>query len=546
MFIQYPDGIEPFTVVCNVSVDHLFSNVKASTARGLPEVTVQPANDRPAIIVGGGPSLEGTLERIKEIKADGGVIFALNNAAKYLSDRGIRADFQIVLDARKENAEFVAGGWADHCLLASQCHKDVFDACTVPVSIWHPIIDGIDEVLPHKPVLIGGGTTVGLTGMCLVYTLGHRIMHLFGYDSSYQDESSHAYPQDLNKNQETLTIAVNNRRFRASVAMSAQAQKFPHLAVELAELGCEIYPHGDGLLQYVVQTMQAKAAQKVLTAVYDLASSPPTYDFIMFLGEAEKARITGEYTHLDVIFQPGPMFGFRDDQLPPSVAEREAMLHRICVSACRLLPSVRNVEVLKERRTVEGAVFPANWTEDFPASHYGTKYGKSAVRCLRASESARKEVEKTFGGGKYVSITLRESDYWPERNSNVQEWERVEGWLSLYGYKVIWLPDTNKPRKFGYLPAMHDLDLRIAVYEKCEVNLMVANGPIALCLYSDCKYLMFKPVTESCKSTSAAFLKANGMDTGDQYGPNGRVVWADDDAETVISSVSDFLQISTT
>lgn len=546
MFIQYPDGIAPIQVVCNSPMEALFSNVDSAVARSLPELSVQEEKHVPAIIAGGGPSLAEMLDRIREIKADGGVIFALNNVARYLHERGIRADYQIVLDARKENADFVRGDYADHCFLASQCHPDVYDACAMPITVWHPIVEGIEEHLPHKPTLIGGGITVGLSAMCVAYTLGYRVMHLFGYDSSYKEDDSHAYEQAMNKNQQTLRVAVDGRVFKASVAMAAQAQKFPHLAVELAEMGCEIYPHGDGLLQHVVKTMQKQSIETAMTAVYDLASSPPTYDFLSFLAEAEKARVDGNFTYLDVVFQPGPMGGFRDDNLPPAVEAREAMLHRICASACRLLPSVRNVEVLKSRRAVAGDVFPKEWREDFPVSHYGTRYFKDSARPLTATPSAKNLVARRFQSP-YATITLRQSSYWTTRNSSLPAWISAALFLVERGILPVFVPDYEGEDIEGFencREASIDIDVRLALYEGAVLNLGVSNGPMALCYLSQAPYMVFKLVDGNTPATSKEFLEAHGISEGGSFGENGTLVWKDDTEEVLLSEIGKWLDMN--
>ena len=74
-------------------------------------------------------------------------------------------------------------------------------------------------------------------------------------------------------------------------------------------------------------------------AVYDLGVSPPSYDFLSFLAEAERHRRANGFTHINLMFQPGPMNGFRDDELPPDTATREGMLWRVCAGMARLLPS---------------------------------------------------------------------------------------------------------------------------------------------------------------------------------------------------------------
>jgi len=543
MHVDSPSGAIKVEVDCNTPDVRLFDNVAKNATRGLDEVCIAKPSATPALIVGGGPSIADELPKIRDMQARGWPVFALNNAAKFLHDFGIMPDYQIILDAREANVGFI-GPHARHLLLASQCAPIMFDRAAeigIPVTLWHPLIEGLGQHIPNKRAcFIGGGTTVGLSGLCLVHTLGHREIHLFGYDSSHRFNKGHAYDQPMNATDEVVTVSVNSRRFQASITMAAQVAKFKELAAHLSELGTSLHLYGDGLLQTVWREMQRRASQRVLSAVYDLGSSPPTYDFISFLGEAEKARIEGGFDVLDVYFQPGPMRGFRDDALPPSPEKRECMLHRICVPACRLLPSVRHVAILREREPVEGDVFPKEWAIDVPISHYGTQHFRSALPCLRATDWARAKVGKDFAG-KYVTITVRESEYWPQRNSNLVAWAQVADWLRGRGYEVVWVPDTESHGR-GYAPAAFDIDIRMALYEGAALNLGVSNGPMALFLYSSVPYILFRLLDETTPATTAAFWRKCGVEPGTNLTRNGVCVWEPDDYEVIVNAVTQFLE----
>lgn len=550
LYVSSPTGSVEVKVDCNVEDSGLFSNVKNAVSLKLPGVKIEQEQKEIALVVGGGPSLRDTLDSILKMQGYGAKVFALNNAAQYLAENGIRADYQIVLDARPENAEFVSPDRADCLLLASQCHPKVFETALnrkANVMVWHPIIEGIEKYLdePNTP-LIGGGTTVGLSGLCLVYALGYRKIHLFGYDSCNRESGSHAYDQPINNGQETMRVATNNRVFESSIAMAAQAIKFPELAAHLAGLGCEIELHGDGLLQHMIRSRNIEDDMKILSVVYDLGSSPPTYDFMLFLSEAEKHRKENGFDMMDVYFMPGPINGFRDDNLPPDSIEREAMLNRICIPACGFVKSVRNVHRLRSRQAIDGDVFPVEWKPDFPQNHYGVKYLKNAHRCFTASDSAKREVKKRFPY-KYATITIREAEYWPERNSNKESARQLCDLLYEIGITPVIVPDTHGSTLIGYqscVDAARDIDLRLALYEGAEVNVGVANGPMGLCMVSDAKYVVFKMIDPSGKAqaSSEAFYNRHGVKVGDQFGPNGKVVWADDSPEVVTSEVYKFLR----
>lgn len=545
MLIRYSDQeqLSQLNVVPNTGDVGLFSNIESSAKRGLRELEACVDQMPPAVIVGGGPSLNSTLESIRHMKACGATIFALNNAARFLYENGITADLQIILDAREANAEFLDRRWAGEVLLCSQCHPALFDRAAeigLPVRIWHPVMEGIEKYIPHEnPLLVGGGITVGLSGMCVVYTLGHRELHLFGCDSCHSEKLHHAYEQILNDQDELTEVAVEGRVFRCSVAMAAQAQHFQPVAEMLANLDCEITVHGDGLIPHIANRMTVEC--KPLTAIYDLAVSPPTYDFIGFLSEAEVARIEGGYTCIDIVFQPGPIGGFRHDNLPPSVEERESMLHRICVPACRLLPTVRNVTVLKQRKAFTEDVFPKHWTEEAPISQYGTKYLHRTTRPLRSTAKAMSLVRQSFQE-RYVTITLREAEYWPERNSRLDQWTKVADYARSQGLRVVWVGDTSRSASIW----SWDIDYRMALYEGAVVNLAVSGGPSILMYCSDVPYLMFKILAPNSPTSSAAFLSAHGFDEGSQFSPNGKAIWSDDDAETVIGELKAFLHPETT
>jgi hypothetical protein len=544
MLIGFPEEgeFQKLSVVCNTGDGELFSNVESAMKRGLPEIQAYDPVAMPAVICGGGPSLESTLEKIAQMKQHGARIFALNNSAKFLYEHGIQPDVQVIIDSRAKNVDFLEKRWAGEVLLASQCHPDLFDHCEkigYPVRLWHPIIDGIEKYLKPQPMLVGGGLTVGLSGMCLVFSLGHRHIHLFGYDSCHGEGKSHAYKQPMNDADELVDVAVDGRSFQCSVTMAAQASSFQRIAEMLANHDCEIYVHGDGLIPHIANRMTREV--KVLNAVYDLGVSPPTYDFIGFLAEAEKARISGGYTDLDVTFQPGPIGGFRNDNLPPSIEEREGMLHRICVASCRLLPSVRNVTVLKHRQELKGELFPKDYTLDFPLNHYGTRYFKNAPLCLTATAQAKAHVKKHFPM-KYVTITLRTSEAWSARNSNEKEWWKVAKFLYEKGIHTIWVRDTNDPTADIY---SWDVDMRLALYEGSMMNLGVNNGPMALMYCANVPYMTFKMITKDVHVASIDFLKAHGMNEGDQFGENGKIYWCDDDAENIIPALSEWLNKET-
>ncbi len=241
---------------CNTSDEVLFSNIKINSADDtVPWVKQTKAHDGHAVIVGGGASIRDWVDEIRMRQENGQVIFALNGAAKWLKENGITAEFCVIVDARQSNIDFI--GYADIHLLSSQCHPDLFDSDnSLYITLWHQEYpDNMPEFEAALPdtqpehCLIGGGTTVGLSALPLVYALGYRVMHLYGYDSSYADDKLHAYEQN-DPQRVNCEITVAGRKFNTTLAMARQAELFPQLSDSLIDLGCMITIRGDGLLPW--------------------------------------------------------------------------------------------------------------------------------------------------------------------------------------------------------------------------------------------------------------------------------------------------------
>lgn len=216
-----------------------------------------------AVIVGGGPSLANDGWRIRGYQLSGAVVFATNNTYRYLKEQGITPDCHVMHDAREANLEFVPA--EGPCYYASQCHPTVLDAAGSRLICWHPYSESCLEVLgdnPTGPIMVAGGSTVGLNAIALAYILGHRHFMLFGFDSSYSGGGHHAYAQKLNDGELILEVQAYGETFQAAPWMIQQAEQFCALARQLIQLGCTFSVSGEGLLP----TMAANMAPELTPA----------------------------------------------------------------------------------------------------------------------------------------------------------------------------------------------------------------------------------------------------------------------------------------
>jgi SAM-dependent methyltransferase len=245
----------------NVSDDVLFGNIFENSRKSFKWVKEIPKHDGHAVIVGGGPSVSDWINEIRSRKAMGQTIFALNGAAEMLYNLGIEVDHLVVVDARHVNVKFL--GYAKHDYLSSQCHPALFER-TGNATLWHQQypddMERFDACLPEYPdeyALVGGGTSVGLSAMALAHILGYRMLHLYGFDSSYKDGQTHAYEQS-DPQCVDCDVTVAGRTFRTSLSMAQQAEQFVKLSDMLLDDGSFITIRGDGLLPWTSQMSAVK------------------------------------------------------------------------------------------------------------------------------------------------------------------------------------------------------------------------------------------------------------------------------------------------
>lgn len=259
---QNPDAkhklLIPTLVLCNTPDEDIERNIRQNSVNYTEWLKLQKEHDRIAVIIGGGPSINDQVEKIKWLQDAGATVFALNAASRWAKRHDIEVDFQVIADAKEETSILVDPEAHRH-LFASQCNPKTFAKVENPV-LWHLETGSVEQFFPPERVkkggyvLIGGGASVGNSAMCVAYSQGFRELHLFGYDSCHKDKQSHAYPQPMNAFIPTMTVKWGGKEFLTSVAMKAQAEKFQLTAQALKQGGCELHLYGEGLLQTMYHT----------------------------------------------------------------------------------------------------------------------------------------------------------------------------------------------------------------------------------------------------------------------------------------------------
>lgn len=240
--------ILPVHLICNTSDEEIYSNIRINSKNNSNWVKCEDEHNGVAILCGSGPSLVDCLDEIWKKQHDGGKIFAMNGAAKFLYDNDIMPDYQVMIDAREQTADLI--GPANHHLFASQVHPKCFEI--VPdAQLWHLQVGNIENEFPeynNAYALIGGAASVGNTATCLAFAMGYRNLQIYGYDSSHKNAMGHAFHQKMNDGDPCAIVSFNGKEYVCSLTMKLQAEKFQETSRALQESGCHIEVHGSGLL----------------------------------------------------------------------------------------------------------------------------------------------------------------------------------------------------------------------------------------------------------------------------------------------------------
>jgi len=236
----------------NVSWEEVYENVTINAARDLPTVGLKRI-----CICGGGPSLSDNLADIKRHQAAGFSVASMNGSHDYLISHGIVPTYHFLLDARSLNVQFVENSHPDVTyVIASQAHPDAIDELLSKarkVHLWH--VDNYKHVgeLLHKMApkadKYGGDICVGLSCLNVIFTMGYRSWHFYGYDASNRGaDQHHAYPQALNDDQPTFEFTFQGQKFYAPGPMANKAKRFLVRWKKFRDLGIDFHLYGDGLL----------------------------------------------------------------------------------------------------------------------------------------------------------------------------------------------------------------------------------------------------------------------------------------------------------
>ena len=265
----------------------------------------------------------------------------------------------------------------------------------------------------------------------------------------------------------------------------------------------------------------------MMRAAYDLAKSPPTHDFVNWLARAEAARIAAGEDALEVAIVPG-VRRISPRDFAYTQERRAWRIQHLLAPLAWLMPSVASVVVVEEGEQ---------------QLSYGNP-GRPLAPIFRAPAHALEQV-RAWLPANAVTITLRESDFEPVRNTSRNDWLRVAVWLKANGYEPVIIPDAEAemrgedfPAGHGrvYHAAAHCVGLRLALYELASMNLMTNSGVMVMALHADVPLMCFRLEVPEVPCCHREHLVRSGFSPAHDWSTNRhakRLFWERDTFDNV-------------
>lgn len=179
----------------SVTIEKMKFNItrKYDRLHHLPEF--KQVKDEPIALIGGGPSLKETKEKIKFFKNT----MVAGSAHDYLVTNGIIPKYAVICDPDAISANYLKHPHKDIIyLISTGCDNAVYDALEGHnIKMWHCYSDDYlnqEAMIEPNFQAVGGGCTVGLRSISIAIMLGYSDIHFFGYDSCLGvGKEHHAY-----------------------------------------------------------------------------------------------------------------------------------------------------------------------------------------------------------------------------------------------------------------------------------------------------------------------------------------------------------------
>ncbi|WP_394191940.1 hypothetical protein [Pseudoalteromonas atlantica] len=288
---------------------------------------------------------------------------------------------------------------------------------------------------------------------------------------------------------------------------------------------------------------QGNKSEQVLHVVYDLNVNLPCFDALSFAAVAEAHRVKLGLKNIHFYVLSPEM---NDNKLSFSAnyseSERNWRITNIVRPIFESFSSyvgttdITNRDELNHFIESKEHVFPASILSEGTGKAYGlrkleTYYDAGiplpelTVPCSAQAMVDRLLLSEEAAGKKLITLTLRNTETHPERNSPITPWQAFIESLDKQQFFPIIIRDTSEclsPSSLSSialeLPAASvNFHLRIALYNSAYINLSSSGGPsFAYYFLKDCSSIRYSPIDDRHFATSKTTLERAGFKIGQE------------------------------
>lgn len=223
--------------------------VKVAIQKVKERIEPHGVRDDPVAVVGFGPSLVDTWEKVKEFKH----VITCSGAHQFLLARGVVPTWHVEVDPRAHKIKLLGTPHPDVVYLpSSTCHPAYLDhliAHNAQIKLWHVFSTEEDAVrtLPRGEWALTGGADAGLRAIVIARFFGFRDLHVFGMDGSYRNDGTHATAHPHHNSQKYAIVEYDGIEYHTTQALLECSKAVWHELNMLKDTKATFY--GDGLTQ---------------------------------------------------------------------------------------------------------------------------------------------------------------------------------------------------------------------------------------------------------------------------------------------------------
>lgn len=187
-----PSRLPEIKTFCKFNLKDRRDNMAACLASPVPDICALKGVEtgHAAIIIAGGPSVDGQVKQIRQLVEHGAKIVAIERMYSWCLKRNLVPDYVVVLDSSDDVMESldVRTSGTRH-LVATTVNPAVLTTLKdVPTYIFNATQGGIDyqacwdTAKRDEATILNAGGSVALCSMVCATYLGMRDMHIFGFD----------------------------------------------------------------------------------------------------------------------------------------------------------------------------------------------------------------------------------------------------------------------------------------------------------------------------------------------------------------------------